>query len=216
MTAIIEFMKPLDISRFDSQTIASGWKAKRNGLHCEPMDDEASQKAAINKGIRYNSRCGRECHTMPKQPPTIIDFQPLLMPVPPMIEEAFGYTGSSRFVAFYWKPSPAGFCWSDSHESRHSSYGTVWFEFAQHRRVQPFIQQLNLGGSDLEAEQWLLLDRVKRLFLAGVASKVAAFLRSVPQETLSAEGDGSDFEHLTVLHVAMSAMVRAWLDEEDS
>ena len=154
---------------------------------------------------------------MPNNPtPTIIDFQPVLIPVPPMIEEAFGYTGSSRFVAFFLKPSPAGFSWSDPHESRPSSYGAVWLTFAQHRRVHPFLEHLNLGAGDSDAGQWLLLDRIKRQFLVGVASKVAAFLRSVPHEILSAEGEGTDVEHLTVMQVAMSAMVRSWLDEEDS
>ncbi len=152
---------------------------------------------------------------MPNTTPTIIDFQRLLIPVPPMIEEALGYTGSSRFVAFYWKPSPAGFSWCDSHGLKPSSYGSVWLAFAQHRRVHPFLEHLNLGTGDSDAEEWLLLDRVKRQFLVGVASKVAAFLRSVPHEILSAEGDGVDSEPVDVIQVAMSAMVRSWLDEEE-
>jgi hypothetical protein len=153
---------------------------------------------------------------MPYRTPTIIDFQPLLIPVPPMIEEALGYTGSSRFVAFYWKPIPVGFCCCDSQDSRSSSFGAVWLTFAQHRRVHPFLEYLNLGDRDSDAEQWLLLDRVKRQFLVGVATKVAAFLRSVPHEILSAEGDGADSEPVDVMRVAMSAMVQGWLDEEDS
>ena len=36
----------------------------------------------------------------------------LLMPVPPMIEEAFGYSGSFRFVAFYYDPKTASLLWS--------------------------------------------------------------------------------------------------------
>ena len=60
------------------------------------------------------------------------------------------------------------------------------------------------------------MDRVKRQFLVGVASRVAAFLRSVPHEILSAEGDGADSEPVDVIQVAMSAMVGSWLDEEDS
>lgn len=153
---------------------------------------------------------------MPNRTPTIIDFQPLLVPVPPMIEEALGYTGSSRFVAFYWKPSPAVLCWCDSQESRPSLFGAVWLTFAKHRRVHPFLEYLNLGAGNSDADQWLLLDRVKRQFLVGVATKVAAFLRSVPHEILSAEGDGADSETVDVIQVAMSAMVQGWLDEEDS
>jgi len=143
-------------------------------------------------------------------------LRPLLIPSPPMIEEAFGYTGSSRFVAFYWRPCPVGFSWCDSHESRTSAYGAVWRAFAQHRRVHPFVEALNLGSDDLDAEQWLLLDRIKRLFLVGPAARVSAFLRSVPNEILSAEGDGTDSGHLSVIQAAMCALVIGWLDDEDS
>jgi hypothetical protein len=132
-----------------------------------------------------------------------------------MIEEAFGYTGSSRFVAFHWTPKPAGLVWCDPHESSLSSYEHVWQAFAEHGRVQPFLEHLNLGNGDSEAQQWLVLDRVRRQFLSGDAPKVAAFLRSVPHDILSAETDGADLEHLTVMQSAMSALVRSWLDEED-
>ena len=44
----------------------------------------------------------------------------------------------------------------------------------------------------------------------------AAFLRSVPYETLSSEGDGADSDPADVIQVAMSAMVESWLDDEDS
>jgi hypothetical protein len=180
----------------------------------EPGDEVTPEiEAAINEFIRWRRR---ESLAMPSRTPTIIDFQPILIPVPPMIEEAFGYTGSSRFVAFFFKTSPAGFSWCDPHESRSSSYGAVWLTFAQHRRVHPFLEHFNLGDGGSDAGQWLLLDRVKRQFLVGVASKVAAFLRSVPYEILSAEIDGTDSEPVDVMQVAMSAMVRSWLDEEDS
>jgi hypothetical protein len=172
------------------------------------------QTACEDEHFRYAFERRKES-PIPNPTPTIIDFQPLLIPVPPMIEEAFGYTGSSRFVAFFLKPRPIDFSWCDPHESRPSSYGAVWLAFAQHQRIHPFLEHFNLGGGDSDAEQWLLLDRVKRQFLVGVASNVAAFLRSVPHEILSAEGDGTDSEAEDVIQVAMSAMVRSWLDEED-
>src|SRR4030095_6941422 len=184
----------------------------------EPDAEVTPEIEAAIKEFAPSAFEGRwEMLSIPNNPtPTIIDFQPLLIPVPPMIEEALGYTGSSRFVAFFVKPGPVGFSWCDPHESRPSSYGSVWLIFAQHRRVHPFLEHINLGGSDSDAEEGLLLDRVKRQFLVGVASKVAAFLRSVPHERLSAEGDGTDSEPVDVIQVAMSEMVRIWLDEEDS
>jgi hypothetical protein len=40
-----------------------------------------------------------------------------------MIEEAFGYTGGSRFVAFYWKPVSFGFSW---HDPAHAETNPHW------------------------------------------------------------------------------------------
>ena len=183
----------------------------------EPDDEVTPEiEAAIKELVRYAFESRRERRTVPNRTPAIMDLQTLLIPVPPMIEEALGYTGSSRFVAFYWKPSPASFCWRDPHEARPSSYGAVWLTFAQHRRIHPFLEHFNLGAGGSDAEQWLLLDRVKRQFLVGAASRVAAFLRSVPHETLSSESDGADSDPVGIIQVAMSSLVRGWLDEGDA
>ena len=131
-----------------------------------------------------------------------------------MIEEALGYTGSSRFVAFYSQSSLSGFKWCDSHGSKQSAFKDVWHVFIEHRRVHPFIEEFNLNSSDSDGEQWLLLDRVKREFLVGEASQVVAFLRSVPHEILSAEGDGTGSEYSSIVQVAMCAMVGDWLDQD--
>jgi len=33
------------------------------------------------------------------------NLEALRIPVPPMLEEALGYDGSARWVAFYWTPA---------------------------------------------------------------------------------------------------------------
>lgn len=144
------------------------------------------------------------------------DLQHLLIPVPPMIEEAFGYTGSSRFVAFYWKPVRLGFSWADSAGTRISPHWAVWFAFAQHPRVYPFLESFNLGSDGMGASHWLLLDRVKRAFSIGLAFEVAAFLRSVPNETLSSDCEQFDSGDSAMIQSALCAIVGEWLDEEGS
>src|SRR5258705_3680678 len=103
------------------------------------------------------------------------NLKKLLLPVPPMIEEAFGYTGSSRFVAFYWRPSPFGFSCQDPALSKTSPHRTVWLTFAQHPRVHPFLDSFNLGSEDRAAKHWLVLDRVERQFFIGLVGNVKAF-----------------------------------------
>jgi hypothetical protein len=142
----------------------------------------------------------------------------LLLPVPPIIEEAFGYSGSLRFVAFYWKSFPFGFFWSDAQSTVTSPHGAVWYSFAQHPRVHPFLEQFNFGSERADAEHWLLLDRIKREFHAGDVSDVADFLKSVTHETLSSECEDFDSQNLSsedsrVIQAALCAMVGDWLDD---
>ena len=142
------------------------------------------------------------------------NLQKLLLPVPPMIEEAFGYTGSSRFVAFYWKPVPLGFTWQDPAETKTSPHRAVWLVFVQHRRVHPFLDSYNLGSEDRAAKHWLMLDRVERHFSIGLVGHVKAFLGSVPNETLSSDCEEFDRGDSTVIQAALCALVGDWLDEE--
>lgn len=138
----------------------------------------------------------------------------LLLPVPPNIEEAFGYTGSSRFVAFYGKPVPLGFFWQDPIQSKNSPHWAVWLAFFQHRRVHPFLEPYNLGIEDRAAKHWLVLDRVERQFSIGPVGHVKAFLGSVPNETLSSDCEEFDIGGSAIIQAALCAMVGDWLNEE--
>jgi len=133
-----------------------------------------------------------------------------------MIEEAFGYTGSSRFVAFFWKPVPFGFSWQDPVQSMTSPHSAVWVAFAQHRRVYPFLDSFNLGSEERAAKHWLVLDRVERQFSIGLVKQVIAFLDSVPHEILSSDCEEFDTGDSTVIQAALCALVGDWLDDEDS
>ena len=48
-------------------------------------------------------------------------FQPLLLPVPPMLEAALGYPGTARYVAFYWLPGGDELMWDDGWSSADGS-----------------------------------------------------------------------------------------------
>ena len=132
-----------------------------------------------------------------------------------MIEEAFGYTGSSRFVAFYGKPIPLGFFWQDSIQSKTSPHWAVWLAFVQHRRVHPFLDSFNIGIEDRVAKHWLVLDRVERQFSIGLVGHVKAFLGSVPNDTLSSDCEEFDIGDSAVIQAALCALVGDWLDEEE-
>ena len=47
-------------------------------------------------------------------------FQPLPLPVPPMLEAALGYAGTAQYVAFYWTPGGDELIWDDGWVRRES------------------------------------------------------------------------------------------------
>jgi hypothetical protein len=83
------------------------------------------------------------------------------IPVPPMLEQAIGYDGEGRWVAFYWMPGGDEVIYDDG---RFSTDGTwqAYLLYVQHATVAPHLAAYNLGNSDQEAEHYLLLDRQER------------------------------------------------------
>jgi hypothetical protein len=96
-------------------------------------------------------------------------------PVPPMLERALGYAGAHRYVAFYWTPSGDELIYDDGVVSADGDW-SGWLTFQHHPLIQPHLRALDLGSSETEAVDWLLLDRRKRELLAGRASRVRQFL----------------------------------------
>ncbi len=95
----------------------------------------------------------------------------LLVPVPPMLEAAVGYSGTARFVAFYWMPAGDEAMYDDGRISA-DGHWDAYLAFVQHSSVWPELRPYNLGNSDQEAEHWLLLDRQERVL--SVAPEQAA------------------------------------------
>jgi hypothetical protein len=93
-----------------------------------------------------------------------------------MLEEALGYAGTSRWVAFYWT------LWGD--ELRYED-GTVsaggswhaWPTFVRHRRIAPALVPYHFGNSEEEAQHWLLLDREIRTLSVGAVVDVQQYVR---------------------------------------
>ncbi len=91
------------------------------------------------------------------------------VPVPPMLEEAIGYNGPARFVAFSWTPYGDEAEYNDGCNAGTGAWDG-FLAFVQHPRIQPAVRRFHFGSSEEEAQHTLLLDRDKReLFVAPAA-----------------------------------------------
>jgi Tfp pilus assembly protein PilF len=90
------------------------------------------------------------------------------MAVPPMIEQAFGYKGTRRYVAFYISLRTFKFGFDDG-EFRASDIG-VWRTFTSHPLVASTLDYPTREGC------WPMLDRSARRLYVGVPTKVRLFL----------------------------------------
>lgn len=122
-------------------------------------------------------------------------FTPLALPVPPMLEEALGYTGPSRWVAFYWQPGGDELMYADGAVSTDGSWH-AWLTFTHHPRVAPALAPYHLGNSEEDAVHWLLLDRETRTLMVGAGVAVYQFLHHSAPPLLTSEA-------LIVLHATL-------------
>jgi hypothetical protein len=100
---------------------------------------------------------------------------PLELPLPPELAEAFGYSGDSRFVGFYWSPCGDEVIHTDG---RSTGTGQSWtfLSYRRHRAVSPLLDGWNLGYSDQDAEHCLLLDRERNRASIATLTEARAFL----------------------------------------
>ncbi len=98
------------------------------------------------------------------------------VPVPPKLAEIFGYAGEARFVGFYLEPTVDELMFDDGHTSATGE----WYAFErwrEHPAVAGHLQDVNLGGSDLDATHWLIIDRERDLLYVARVSTAQAFLQ---------------------------------------
>jgi hypothetical protein len=105
------------------------------------------------------------------------------IPAPPELEEALGYEGEARLVAFRWSPVGDE---ADFDDGRNSGTGN-WDGFlalVDHPAVRPHLGDFRhrLGSSDEEATHWLLLDREDRTLQVLVARDAGRLLREQWQD----------------------------------
>lgn len=95
--------------------------------------------------------------------------------VAPRLEQALGYPGEVRWVAFWWD---TGGDTPRYHDGRDECTGCwyAWIMLVEHPRVAPYLGACQIGDSDTEARHWLLLDRLDRVLYAGEAERVLHFL----------------------------------------
>jgi hypothetical protein len=111
---------------------------------------------------------------MINMPPEINE---LILPVPPGFEQAMGYPGDRKWVAFFWTPFGDELEYDDGHSAGTIDWPACW-AFTRHRLVRPLIRGYDFGSSENEAARWLLLDRQARRFYAGKKVAVAHFLQT--------------------------------------
>jgi hypothetical protein len=109
---------------------------------------------------------------------------PLDLPVPPMLEEALGYAGASRWVAFHWSPYGDELQYDDGTLSADGSWH-AWLTFVHHRRSAPTLAPYHFGNSEEEAQHWLLLDRETRTLSVGAVGDVQQCLRQAAPPVLT-------------------------------
>lgn len=106
-------------------------------------------------------------------------FTDLKLTAPPGLEEALGYAGNRRYVAFYWSPIGDELMYTDGETSAEGEY-SAWLLWHRHITVAPALLGFDLGSSEEPARHWLLLDRQDRRVYAGDAGEVEDFLAAQP------------------------------------
>lgn len=101
---------------------------------------------------------------------------PLPVPVPPMLEQALGYPGQARLVAFFWSPLGDEAVFNDGWCSGDADW-TAYLAFVEHPTVEPHLRPFDLGSSEDEARHWLVLDREERTLSILPAREAAALLQ---------------------------------------
>jgi hypothetical protein len=112
---------------------------------------------------------------------------PLPIPVPSMLEEALGYAGAARWVAFHWEPCGDELRYHDGTVSADGSWH-AWLTFAHHHRIAPALAPYHFGNSEEAAHHWLVLDRETRTLSVGAVVDAQQCLRqsAPPVVTLEA------------------------------
>lgn len=158
---------------------------------------------------------------------------PLPVPVPPQLEHVVGYPGNARWVSLCWTCCGDS-CWYD--DGRTSGTGHPWgyLGWVRHAVVAPSVAVADLGSSERDGTQRLVIDRVeRRAYLAdaaGARSVVCGQWPDAPAVELTGDDwdevvervqremlgrplpSGADLMRQLQLHARLVADMIAWLD----
>jgi hypothetical protein len=90
-----------------------------------------------------------------------MNAEPLQIPVPPspILENAFGYfcKETVQYIAVWWAPSGDEVVVSDGRIT-FTGYGWGYLTYVNHPLVKPYLKNYNLGSSEFEAEDALIIN----------------------------------------------------------
>lgn len=83
------------------------------------------------------------------------------LPVPPQLEAAVGYSGDARWFTLAWSPCGDTVIYDDG-RGYGTGHGWGYLGFARSPAVAPHLRGLDLGSSEQDGTQRLVIDRVER------------------------------------------------------
>lgn len=155
------------------------------GIHRQRLAASKAHRRFVEGAKTTLQRMGRVVPRGSEISPTMIGAQRLLLAAPPKMEEAFGYRGTLRFVAFGYSPRTHRFAHCDGGDDIPTD-SDIWLRFLHHplvapqlpksgyptlygvfgRKAQPSLQEVMESGDQQRAGfvpvHYLLLDRETR------------------------------------------------------
>jgi len=101
---------------------------------------------------------------------------PLAIPVPPQLEAVVGYTGDARWFSLCWTCLGDTVLYSDGRSSG-TGHGWGYLGYVRHSAVASHLRDLDLGSSEQDGTQRLLIDRDERRAYFADAVEARSFLR---------------------------------------
>ncbi|MBI5178156.1 MAG: hypothetical protein HZA04_02745 [Nitrospinae bacterium] len=95
-----------------------------------------------------------------------------------MLEEAFGYAGCRRYVAFYWEPFGDELAWYDGETGVVGANWPSWIALMHHPLYRLVSGHFNFGSSNELCTHWLVLDRKDRQFYIADRDEADRFMKS--------------------------------------